>query len=446
MSTEEAYLAAVGATRSKSVRETPANDDELAWQARWFSGACGREFIADSGQPVEIVDFGQWNSEAGPDFIRATVRIGGNERRGAIELDLHASDWERHGHAENESFADTLLHVVVHAYPKPRFPRTMENRSIPQVCLEGAAGAPPEWKAVCPARPGRCTAPLRAMSSEKLESLLKVAARRRLTRKSDSLAAMMAARGEENALYEALAVALGYKANKLPFQILAQKVPRRTAGTPRGEALLYGLGGFLEQPDPPSADSRKELGELWKSWWKQRAAFENALLPPRAWKLSGIRPANAPVRRLAALVAIARDWKTIARAIESANLAEIEASLRNLVHPFWSFHTSWTSPRRKLPLALVGRERALAIFANIALPLALLRGRDCDWLNIRSDASDTTVRLVAARLFGGALPRSVPRRLYVHQGLLQINEDFCLRSTGECGGCAFPDLVGRLSS
>lgn len=446
MNLETAYLSSLRPMRAARVRELPGSDDELAWQARWFSGACGREFTSESGQPVRILDFGQWNNEAGPDFTGATVNVAGEERRGDIEIDLDASAWEQHGHAENPSFADTVLHVVVRSSSKRRFSRNSDNRDVPQICLRDAALQPPEWDASAVARPGKCCAPLRGIAPPHIEELLAVAAKRRLEHKAGTLAAMIAARGKEHAIYESLAIALGYKSNKLPFQLLAQKVPRRTAATSRGEALLFGLAGFLEKPQPPSPEAREQLASLWQTWWKLRATSAASILPRRAWKLSGIRPANAPVRRIAALSAIARHWRPVGRAIESADLAAIEKSLASLVHPFWSFHTSWGSPRRQAPLALVGHDRALAIFANVALPLAVAEGRAPAWHHVRAEAAGKTLRIVASRLFGGPLPPAVPRRLYAHQGLLQIYEDFCQRASPECEGCGFPALARRLAT
>ena len=427
------------------IAETPgAPENELAWQARWFSGACGREFKTAGGEPLLVADFGQWNREAGPDFVRATVKIGGREHRGAIEVDLEAAGWEQHGHATNPAYEDVVLHVVVHRAAKRHFARTARHREVAQICLADHAGTSAEWSGFAAARPGKCSAPLRALSSDRLAELLVVAARRRLERKGALLRSMIEARGADAALYEAVAVALGYKNNKLPFQLLAQRVPVKMAATPRGEALLFGLAGFLEAPAPPPGPARAAVAALWSAWWKLRAAQTNAILPRRAWQLTGVRPANHPLRRLAALSAMARHWKPVRAALQSCDLPRLENVLGSLAHPFWSFHTTWKSPRRKTPLALLGSDRIREIHANIALPLALAEGEEPAWLDIASGPPNTSLRVVSARLFGGPLPRSLPRKLFAHQGLLQIYADFCLRDHGECAQCRFPSLVAGL--
>ena len=57
----------------------PRNFTELELQARWFAGDFGRSFTGTAGQKIEIVQFGIWNREAGPDFSDAAIRINGGE-------------------------------------------------------------------------------------------------------------------------------------------------------------------------------------------------------------------------------------------------------------------------------------------------------------------------------------------------------------------------------
>lgn len=417
---------------------------ELAWQARWFSGACGREFTTTAGEKAVITDFGEWNREAGPDFVRAAVRLGGREHRGAIEVDLEASGWEQHRHALNTAYEDVVLHVVVNRSSRRHFSRTASHREVPQVCLADHPPGAGEWDASGPARPGRCAAPLRILTDRQLAALLATAAERRLESKAAALQAMIAARGSDAALYECLAVALGYKSNKLPFRLLAQRVPRRRAAGRRGEALLFGLAGFLERPAPGAGAARSQATALWSAWWKLRAGHAQAVLPPRSWSLAGLRPANHPLRRIAALAAAAREWRSVREALESGDLARLDKTLGGLKHGFWSFHTSWDSPRRPAPLALIGPDRIREIHANISLPLALARGEALDWMNLAAASPNGTLRVVSARLFGPGPARRLPRRLFVQQGLLQVYADFCLKDRGECATCRFPSLVAGL--
>ena len=98
---------------------------ELELQARWFAGDFGRRFRSVTGDEIEIVQFGTWNREAGPDFSDAVIRLnGGDAVRGAIEFDLADRSWETHGHSTNRAFDDAVLHVFVEQSDRVFFTRT----------------------------------------------------------------------------------------------------------------------------------------------------------------------------------------------------------------------------------------------------------------------------------------------------------------------------------
>lgn len=137
---------------------------ELELQALWFSGAFGRDFRSTSGKQVRIVQFGEWNRGAGPDFIQTAVEIDGELRAGTLELDPDSASWEAHGHAVNPSFNDVVLHVVFKPDTRRTFIRTSENREVAQVVisemqLSDALNRPQRHVAI--AHPGRCVQPLK---------------------------------------------------------------------------------------------------------------------------------------------------------------------------------------------------------------------------------------------------------------------------------------------
>jgi len=66
----------------------------------------------DSGA-VTVLDPGYRNRYAGPDFLQALIRFPSGEiRRGAVEIHCCWQDWYIHGHADNPSYAEVILHVV----------------------------------------------------------------------------------------------------------------------------------------------------------------------------------------------------------------------------------------------------------------------------------------------------------------------------------------------
>ncbi|MBA2586472.1 MAG: DUF2851 family protein [Chthoniobacterales bacterium] len=197
--------------RERSLFVAVPPPSELELQARWFAGDFGRQFRSVAGDAIEIVQFGVWNREAGPDFTEAVVRSnGGAPIRGAIEFDLTDRSWESHGHATNDAFDGAVLHVFVQSGGSAFFTRTRTNRNVPQVRVDLAAlnGLTPVGLPL--ARAGRCQAPLQGLSEERIVSVLTAAAQFRLQRKTARLRRIMESHGRDAALFQELAAALGY--------------------------------------------------------------------------------------------------------------------------------------------------------------------------------------------------------------------------------------------
>ncbi len=392
---------------------------ELEIQARWFAGTYGAHWTTTDNRPVELLDFGTWNHEAGPDFTAATVRIGDEPpRRGAIEIDTDVRDWERHGHAANPVFDDTILHVFLQQPDNTRvFTRTSTHRDVPQIQLQSTT----------PARSPAPTSRLITDDARRASSLLHAAARHRLHQKAAALAESARLRGRDNAWFEALVAALGYKRNRLPFQLIAQRIGLADARREDGESRLFGLAGFLESsaPEPADPDVRKILRTLWDRWWDDRSRLERLILPANQWSFVGIRPANHPHRRLAAAHAIAANWRPIRTSLESANLPRFQSALHALAHPFWSTHYNLAAAPLPKPIALIGEQRIADIVLNVFYPIAHLRTETtwADYVRIPGPPVARSIETTAHTFFAQS-GRKFLRSAVHQQGLLQLQRDF----------------------
>ena len=446
-----AQLLATARIRERPLFPLPRILSELELQARWFAGDFGRSFIGTAGEAIEIVQFGTWNREAGPDFSDAAVRINHGEiSRGSIEFDLADHNWEAHGHATNPAFEGAVLHVFVESSRRAFFTRTTSHRQVPQVRVDPAvlpSGSPAQLPL---ARPGRCHAPLRALPEEKVRSILDSAAQFRLHRKTRRLQQLTELHGHDEALYQEIAAALGYKQNKLAFTLLAQRLPLRTlrARPDEIEAVLFGVGRFLESGDLAelAPGTRQYLRNLWDQWWPRRVELNRLILPPRTWRLSGTRPLNHPQRRLAALAGIVAGWPRLARSLGADDSAPVRKFFLGLTHPYWNFHYTLSSDPAPKAMALVGETRLREIEANVLLPFRQLQGRNV-WPEYAARPARLTNRRLetgAARLFGDDPRRGrFLRTMAGQQGLLQIYEDFCLQDDSDCAQCPFPEQMQK---
>ena len=238
--------------RERTLFVSPQVPSELELQARWFAGDFGKHFTSTAGDEIDVVQFGTWNREAGPDFRDAAIRINaGDPIRGCIEIDLLDRSWETHGHATNAAFDETVLHVFVERGDREFFTRTKSNRNVPQVHIDPAV-LPTAFSANLPlARPGRCQAPLKDLPEERVCSVLDAAAQFRLQQKAARIRHKIDSRGRDEVLFQELAAALGYKENKLPFTLITQRLSLKSLREAASdiESMLFGVAGFLQIAD-----------------------------------------------------------------------------------------------------------------------------------------------------------------------------------------------------
>ena len=82
---------------------------QFIWQFQYFNK---KYLVTHDGEPLEIILPGQFNSNQGPDFLDARVRIGDTILAGNIELHLNEADWVRHSHNKDPNYRNIILHVL----------------------------------------------------------------------------------------------------------------------------------------------------------------------------------------------------------------------------------------------------------------------------------------------------------------------------------------------
>jgi hypothetical protein len=300
------------------------------------------------------------------------------------------------------------------------------------------------------ARPGRCQAPLKDLPEEQLCRILAAASQFRLQRKAVRIKTIVENHGRDEALFQEIAAALGYKENKLAFTLLAQRLPlgflRKQSDD--AEATLFGVAGFLEAPDLGiyPEETRGYVRNLWDRWWPHRDGMQRLVLPAKLWRLSGTRPLNHPQRRLGALATLINAWSLLTRSLATKDARAAEAFFAGLRHPFWNRHYTLASHSAAREMALVGQSRIAEILANVLLPFFLAEGADI-WAvyeKLPARLSNRRLETGATRLFGSDPRRPHFTKTIAHQqGLLQIYEDFCLQDNSDCAQCPFPEQMRK---
>ncbi len=201
----------------------------------------------------------------------------------------------------------------------------------------------------------------------------------------------------------------------------------------------------------------QELEALWRQFQLEQ------ILPATAWVRRGVRPANAPARRVAAagrLCARLVETGPVQACLAFRDETDWAQILRHLQHAFalpaarstyWATHCDIGVPLRGGLQSLVGAERVREMLTNVILPFALA------YAEVFSDAvlSDWAVNLLRRAPAGGINrlsrsmrddvfglpPRYVPMTAARQQGLLHIYHEWCREK--RCDACAVGQMLSE---
>ena len=442
---------------------------EKLLQAIWQHQRIMRDSLRTvDGRRLRVLHPGFASVEGGPDFRGAVLQFDNAPAvSGDVEIDLQSSGWHAHGHDANSNFKNVILHVVWDEAqgaasvrgPSARIALKDVLDALPQelaLALENESGLPEDLR-------GKCSAPLRELSTAQLTELLHASARVRFQNKAAAILARARNSGWEQALWEQLFRALGYKNNAWPMQNLAETRPRWTRNAESAfeiQARLLGVSGLL-----PNELTRAQktadtfLRRAWDFWWRDRDEFADCALPRTVWKFHGLRPANHPQRRLA----LASHWlasQSLAEKIEDWCVSEIPergwlASLHAIFQverdEFWSWHWTFKSARMVKAQPLLGEARVTDLAVNVVLPWLWIRAREGGSEKILQEVErrffgwpvaedNSLLKLARERLLGTSNAR-ILKGAAQQQGLMQIVRDYCDHSNAVCTDCRFPELV-----
>ncbi|HSH93417.1 MAG TPA: DUF2851 family protein [Roseimicrobium sp.] len=446
----------------------PGTPPERLLQAVWqHQRVVAERLQLTDGTPVRILHPGFWNHGAGPDFAGALVQFGkGTPVSGDIEIDLEISGWRAHAHHQNAAFKNVVLHVVWNATGKavdqPTLP-LKDRLDAPLPELETWLDHPGIAELPSPFA-GRCSAPLRELTLELRNNILRQAALVRLASKANQFQARARQAGWEQSLWEGLFRALGYRHNAWPMQRLAEAIPelRKLTGNLQSplpwQARLLGLAGLLPS-DSKIPEVRTWLRTAWDIWWRDRDMLSDWQIPTALWRRHGMRPANQPVRRLD----LAAHWladNTLPARLETwlKSQEKPDHALPSLINhlpvvqdEFWSRRWTLTGAAFHPPHPLLGHTRITDLAVNVFLPWlharAVLGGKaklqeriESHYLHWPAAQDNTLLRQARQRLLGGS--NCAPLKTSAEQqGVLQILRDFCDHTNARCDHCQLPALI-----
>jgi hypothetical protein len=342
------------------------------WKYRLYPGA---ELCTTEDIPVSIIDPGLQNTDAGPDFFNAKIRIADTVWAGNVEIHRKSSDWRIHQHDRNPAYDSVILHVV-EEYDEPVCrtngeviphlvisvpPRIMENMEW----LLSRETVLPCAERICEIEPLHVSAWLSALLTERLE---------RKTRDIFTLSELYTNDWNE-VFYITLTRNFGFGANSDAFEWLAKSLPfkhilKQRCNSLQIEALLFGQAGLLAEdcPDSYYRSLKREYVFLQKKY--DLHPLESHLI-----KNMRTRPVNFPHIRLAQLAAVWANTDTLFSEILECNDFSVLRDHFNVSLPeYWDthYHFKSTSPAKKKN---IGINATHTIMINTVVPILFAYGK-----------------------------------------------------------------------
>ncbi len=343
----------------------------------WKFRLNNRKLKTTDGKALEVIRSGDHNSDAGPDFLNALLRLDGTLWAGNVEIHVKSSEWTLHEHDKDDAYDNIILHAVYECDHKVS---RRNGEIIPSLRLKDYFSKNvfnsfseflnnhlwiPCAGTIGTIRPVITQSWIEALCVERLE------ARAEMVRKL-----LEFTHNDWNqALYHSLAGSFGARVNKEPFEMLARMTPLNFLLKHRDElfqleSILFGQSGLLEKEHEEYYPKK-----LKKEYEHLRNKFSLTNMPGHLWKFLRLRPNNFPTIRLAQLASLLHQHPELPGLILEPSA---EAELRNLfkvgVSDYWRTHFHFDKISSASDKSL-GDTAIDLIFINTIIPFIFAFGK-----------------------------------------------------------------------
>ncbi len=306
------------------------------WQHKLFTP---HSLQTTEGEKVEIIDVGKINTDAGPDFFNAKIKIGETLWAGNVEIHTRASDWKNHNHQADQAYNSVILHVVKKA-DMDIF--RLDGEKIPQIELIYPQHIEENYeKLIAEQKWIPCAEKIGNVPAIFIQSWKTTLLTERLEQKMNAISQLLDNNNQhwEEAFYITLARSFGFGTNSQAFEALAKSLPLSALGKHKNnilqiEALLFGQAGLLteQMSDEYSFQLKKEFDFL-------KAKFNLQPLKPEQWKLLRLRPDNFPHIRIAQFAGLIHgSSKLFSRIVEQPEIKYLNELFTCETSDYWKTH------------------------------------------------------------------------------------------------------------
>lgn len=395
------------------------------WKHKLFD----KDLKASDGTSIEVIDTGIHNTDAGPDFFNAKIKIDDKVWVGNIEIHTASKDWYRHRHEADKAYNSVILHVVGNidcevtneaGQPvlqcKIEYPKSVKDNID---FLLGTDISIP------------CCNYIKAFPALHLQAWINALLMERLERKSGDVFLLLDRFNNSwtDVFYVILSRAMGFGVNSDAFQQLALSLPlnyilKQSDNGVQVEALLFGQAGLLEgieKTDVYAEKLRQEYDFL-------RNKYSLFPLNNNIFRSLRMRPQSSPYIRIAQLASLVANIQGLYSKILSAkDIGQIRLLLHVNASEYWQTHYAFgeESPRKS---KYIGDSSLDILIINAVVPLLFSCGKKTnDEVFIdKAICFLETIKPEANSIIRQFVSYGIPvNSAYDTQALIQLKREYC---------------------
>jgi len=411
---------------------------QYIWQFQYFNRT---NLLTEEGEQLQVIHPGSINSNQGPDFTDAKVKINETTWAGSIEIHINTSDWKNHKHSGDKNYRNVILHVVWQHDVDLNLPCStlVLNDKVPKLLLNKYNELMQADNFIA------CEKHVQQVNSITWQSWKERLLVERLEKRTAVLFDQLQKNNNhwEEIFWCLLAKNFGIKLNSIAFERIAQSIPVNILAKHKEqihqlEALLFGQAGLLDEiftEDYPIL-LQKEYRFLKKKYNLQKV--EGSMIFLR------MRPSNFPTVRLAQLAMLVHNSLHLFSKIKEAkNLKSIKELLQVAANDYWHYHYVFdeTSAFKKKKL---GDQMISNILINTVVPILFAYGhyhqepvykdKALQWLeDIKAEKNSITKGFEKLDIENNAA--------FDSQALIQLKNEYCNKK--RCLDCSIGNKLIR---
>lgn len=411
------------------------------WQHKYFYKS---SLTTTNGETITIISPGLYNTDGGPDFLNAKIKIGDIEWAGNVEIHINASDWYNHKHQENMAYNNIVLHVVYSADVEVS---RVSGEVIPTFELKGHFDESVYHKFDSLMEANRwiaCEKQISDVPRITFELWLERLLIERIEEKSIQIDTRLQQNSFnwEQTFYESVASSFGLKVNAVPFELLAKSLPlsilqKHTNSLFQIEALLFGQAGMLNEDFSDDYPIK-----LQKEYLFLQTKYGLTPLEKSVWNFLRLRPSSFPTHRIAQLAQLLHSNNALfSNAVVALEVSKIMDIFQVSASSYWQTHYLFDKEANVKSYKL-GSTLSQLILINSIAPFLFLYGRYYSQESMIKKAMDLHDLLAGE---DNAVIRSF-KQLHINtatafrtQALLQLKKHYC--DEKRCLECAIGNSI-----